>query len=160
MTGSGKRVLICAIAAIALLGACGEPEDDASGDVSHEVSLEAYDFYFEPTEFSFDLGERVTIDYINNGEATHSFTAPDLDIDIEADSAETTEFKFSVPDQPGIFDFYCKYHPDEMKGTISLGGGEEPIEEQDGNDEDDDDDIDVDVEDEDDQDAGGAGNDY
>ena len=153
MTGSGKRALVCVVAVVALLGACAEPENETSANVSHEVSLEAYDFYFEPAEFSFDLGEIVTFDYINAGEATHSFTAPDLDIDIEVDSAETTDIEFVVPDQPGVFDFYCKFHPEEMKGTISLGGGTEPIEEQDANDEDDDD-VDVDVEEEDDTDAG------
>ena len=50
--------------------------------------------------------------------------------------------------EPGSLDFYCKFHPDEMKGVISIGGADQPIEEDvDSEDEDDDADVDVDVED-------------
>ena len=162
MTARLARLLLLGV--VALLGAfaaCGDPESEPNAPVSQEVEIEAYDFYFEPTEFTFDLGTQVTIDFNNVGEQTHSFTADDLDIDVEAASGETTDLTIDLPDEPGIFDFYCKYHPDEMSGTVSIGGAGDPIDDDDFPNEDDDSDVDVDVEEENDPGAGGgAGYDY
>ena len=148
------RIVACAVAALALFAACGDPEDETDTAVAQEVAIEAFDFYFDETQFMFDLGAQVTVDFVNAGEATHSFTADDLDIDVEAGSGETTELTFQVPNEPGVFDFYCKYHPDEMKGTMSIGGNDDPINE-DAEDEDADD-ADVEVEVEEDTGAGGG----
>lgn len=146
--------LVC-LAGIAL-GACGEREEEPNAPVSQQVELEAFDFYFSQEQFTFDLGTNVTIDFVNAGESTHSFTADDLDIDVEAASGETTEVSIDLPNEPGVFDFYCKYHPDEMKGTVSIGGAGDPIDEDDFPQEDDED-VDVDVEQENDGAGDGAG---
>jgi plastocyanin len=162
LTARPTRLLLVSVLAfsVALVG-CGEPEQEANAPVSQEVELEAYDFYFEETSFMFDLGANVTFDFVNAGEATHSFTVDDLDIDIEAASGETTEITIDLPDEPGIFDFFCKYHPEEMSGTVSIGGAGDPIDEDDFPEDDDDADVDVDVEEENDPGAGGgAGYDY
>jgi plastocyanin len=151
---------VWAVALLALFGACGNP-DETETAASQQVELEAYDFYFEETQFLFDLGARVNVELVNAGDNTHSFTADDLDIDVEVGSGESTNIEFEVPDEPGIFDFYCKYHPDDMKGTISVGGSDEPIQEDDDADNEDDADVDVDVDQQEDPGAGGgAGYDY
>ena len=156
------RALVCLVALALLFAACGDPDDDTDTAATQEIELEAYDFYFEETQLLFDLGARVKVNLVNVGENTHSFTADDLDIDVEVGSGETTGITFEVPDQPGVFDFYCKYHPDDMTGTVSVGGSDEPLdEEQEGDGEDDDADVDVDVDEDADSDAGaGAGYDY
>jgi plastocyanin len=154
-----RLIAIVALSALALVG-CAENEQDPDAPVSQEVELEAFDFYFSDEQFTFDLGTNVTFDFVNNGEATHSFTADDLDIDVEAESGENTELTIDLPNEPGIFDFYCKYHPDEMKGTVSIGGADDPLNDDDPE-EDDDADVDVDVEEDNDAGAGGgAGYDY
>ena len=160
MVQTALRLTVASTCALLLFGACGggdQGEEASEPAVAQEVELEAYDFYFEETAFTFDLRDQVTIDFVNAGEATHSFTADELDIDVEAPSGEATEITFSVPDQPGVFDFYCKYHPDQMEGTISIGGSDEPIEEV----PEEEDDADVEVEVDNDAGAGGgAGYDY
>jgi len=143
-----------------VFGACADQEEDPNAPVSQEVELEAFDFYFSEETFMFDLGTNVTFDFVNAGGATHSFTADDLDIDVEAAAGESTELTIDLPDEPGVFDFYCKYHPDNMKGTVSIGGATDPIDEDDApadNDAEGEDDPDVVEED---NEAGGSDYDY
>ena len=140
---SERRLIPLILVVFALLGsACqlNAGDDDEDADVAQAIEVEAYDFYFEETSFALETGAAVTVDFTNAGESTHSFTVPDLDIEIEAQSAESTEVAFETPDEPGLLDFYCKFHPDDMNGTISIGGADVPLEEDV-----DDDDVDVEV---------------
>ena len=136
---------------VALLGVgCGSEDGSDATAQDQTIDLEAYDFYFEETALVMEPNSSVTIEFQNNGENLHSFTVDDFDIEIEADGGESVSSTFTVPEQPGAYDFYCKYHPDDMQGTISVGGANDPVNETDDQDSDDDDsDIEVDVEDDD-----------
>ena len=132
----GLRLALSALAFSLVLGACGgDDEDDGDdelegGGVSTQtVSVDAYDFYFEETSLLLESGTTVEVDFENLGEVAHSFTIPDLDVDVDADAGDTTTVTFNTPEEPGSLDFYCKYHPDEMEGTISIGGGDDPLDE-------------------------------
>jgi plastocyanin len=143
-----RRVLAVAFAGIALLSsACGS-DDDAGA--SERFDVQAFDFRFDPTTISVSPGAGVQIDFSNAGEVAHSVTIPDLDFELVSESGEDASDTFTAPDTPGAIDFFCKFHPDEMNGTISVGGGDQPIEE-DVDSDDDDADVDVDVEDEDEE---------
>jgi plastocyanin len=128
-TRSGLLAVI-AIAAV-LLGACGDKSDPGSGE-SQTVSVEAFDYYFEPTSLNVNLGAQVTVEFQNNGSVEHSFTATDLGIETVSDSSNSSTVTFTAPAEPGSYDFFCKYHPDQMKGTISVGGSDQPVENQPG----------------------------
>ncbi|MDQ3940006.1 MAG: cupredoxin domain-containing protein [Actinomycetota bacterium] len=146
-----------ALLLVAAAGGCGEEagDDEPGGtDVAQSVELEAYDYYFEPTALSVELGADVTIEFANNGGVTHSFTAPDLDVEVEAQNGSDATVEFTVPNQPGSFDFFCRFHPDSMNGTISIGGGDVPLEDQE-DDDDEDADVEVDVDEEGDTEPGG-----
>jgi plastocyanin len=134
----GRQLLIVTAIVLALLGsACTVDEEDGDeDDLTQAIELEAYDFYFEETSLQFALGADVTVDFTNAGEATHAFVVPDLDLEVEAESGESTEVNFQLPDEPGLLDFYCKFHPDDMNGTISIGGADVPVEEEGVDDED------------------------
>lgn len=150
------KLIVVALAVVASFGvACGE-EDSDSGAQEQTASIEAFDNYFEPTSFQFEPGAEVTLTLENGGSVAHSVTAPDLDFELEAQSGDTVDSTFGVPSEVGTFDFYCKFHPDEMQGTISIGGSDQPIEEDVDTEDDDDDDVDVDVEEEEDADASGT----
>lgn len=148
MPPTSRRLILATVLVLlaALAPACqlNAGDDEAEPDVTQTIELEAYDFYFEETSILLELGANVTVDFTNAGDATHSFTVPDLDLEIEAESGESVETTFQLPDQPGLLDFYCKYHPDDMKGTISIGGDDVPLEEN--NVDDDDADVEVDTE--------------
>ena len=146
-----SKLVVVALAAVALVGAaCGE-EDTDSGAQEQTATIEAFDNYFEPTSFQFEPGAEVTLTLENGGSVAHSVTAPDLDFELEAQSGDTVDSTFSVPAEVGTFDFYCKFHPDEMKGTISIGGSDQPLEED--VDTEDDEDVEVEVDEDEDEDA-------
>jgi plastocyanin len=150
LAGSVRKLTAAVSIAVALVVPACDVDEEDDPDVSQAVELEAYDFYFEEETILLGLGADVIVDFENLGDATHSFTVPDLDLEVEAASGESTEVEFSLPDEPGLLDFFCKYHPDEMNGTISIGGAEQPLEEEL--------EEDVDEEDDADDDAGGPGN--
>ncbi len=149
-----RKVSILFVACSFVMGACGEDAEDTDAQESANT-VEAFDFYFEPTSLQLEPGAEATITLQNGGGVAHSFTVPDLDLEIEAQSGDSVDGTFGVPDEPGTLDFYCKFHPDEMVGTISIGGADQPIEEDvdtDGDDDDEDVDAEVDVEETDDAD--------
>ena len=90
-----------------------------------QLRVEAGEFFFtlppDPQVFEGDLA--VTLD--NIGEAEHTFTIEELDVEAEAHGGETAEASFTAPDS-GSYEFFCEYHPDQMSGTFAiLGSGED-----------------------------------
>ena len=144
-----KKLMALAFAGLALLGvSCG---DDDEGGASESFSMDAFDFRFDPTTLTVSPGAGVQIDLSNAGEVAHSVTIPDLDFEVVVESGQKASDTFLAPDTPGAIDFFCKFHPEEMNGTISVGSGNQPIEEDvDVDDDDTDVDVDVDVDDDDD----------
>jgi plastocyanin len=139
---------------------CGDEGDDTGAAVQNTLNVEAFDFYFEPTTLSVDVGAEVTIDFTNSGSVVHSWTSTDLDAEVEAGAGEESSLTFVAPAEPGSYDYFCEYHPDEMQGTISIGGSDEEVEEVPEDEEDDDVDVDVDVDTEEDSDTGAGTDDY
>lgn len=85
-------------------------------------------------EITVPLGQEVTFDLVNNGQALHNlhFAGPDNIFDIalcetggeepcsdpaqmQGGDAGTITFQF---DESGTFDFRCDFHPIEMTGTV------------------------------------------
>ena len=151
-----KHLIVLFVLSVALVaGACGE-EDTDSGAQEQSLEVEAFDNYYESETLLIEPGAEVTLSFSNGGGVVHSVTVPDLDFELEAQSGDTAESTFTAPDEPGSLDFYCKFHPDEMKGVISIGGADQPIEEDVDSEDDEDADVDVDVEEEEDADASGT----
>ena len=148
MLGLRKISIVAGALALAAVGvACGEDSED-SGAQEQSFTVQAFDNYFEPTSLQFEPGAEVSLSLENSGSVSHSVTIPDLDFEAEAQSGDTIDNSFTAPTEPGTLDFYCKFHPDEMKGTISIGGADQPIEEDVDDPDDDDADVEVEVEDE------------
>jgi plastocyanin len=132
MKGVGMAALL---AGALLFGACGG--DDSAGGSSGEageaggggstVTVVAQDFSFDTTELEFEPGAEVTVTLDNQGEAEHTFSIEELDVEAEAQGGETAEATFTMPDS-GSLEFFCEYHPDDMTGTLSVigatGGGD------------------------------------
>jgi plastocyanin len=153
-----RRLIAIAVTALALLGAaCG---DDDEGGASESFNIQAFDFRFDPTTLSVSPGAAVQLNFSNAGEVAHSVTIPDLDFEVVSESGEEASDTFTAPEEPGAIDFFCKFHPEEMNGTVSVAGGSEPIEEDVDSEDDDDADVDVDVEEEDDTSSGSTDIEY
>ena len=118
-------------AATLLLVACGGEESSggSTGEAAgggQETTVVAEDFQFQTTKLEFRAGEDVTVTLDNQGEAEHTFSIEELEVEAEAAGGETAETTFTMPDE-GTFEFFCEYHPEDMTGTLSVigatGGG-------------------------------------
>src|SRR5215208_5714529 len=90
-------------------------EERPSGPTS---DITAKDFAFDPSEVTLEAGKEVTIVLTNEDSAEHNITAEDLDVDADAEGGETGQA--TVTPDAGSYDFHCKYHPDQMTGTITV----------------------------------------
>lgn len=123
-----RKLSLLLVALSTLLGACGNEAED-SGAQEQSVTVEAYDNYYEETTIALEPGAKATIALENAGGVAHSIVIPDLDFELEAQSGESATSTFTVPDEPGSLDFYCKFHPEDMTGVVTIGGVDQPVEE-------------------------------
>jgi plastocyanin len=115
------------VLALALpLAGCGGDDDDG-GDASAAQEerpsgptsdIAARDFRFEPSEVTLQAGREVTIVLTNEDDAEHNITVQDLEVDEDAEGGETGQA--TVTPDAGTYDFECKYHPNQMQGTITV----------------------------------------
>ena len=122
---------LVALLAVALLSAaaCGgsSEDDDAApngenGAGEPGLTVRATDFAFDPESLDVAPGEPAEITFVNAGNVTHSFTAEDLDVDVEAATGEETTASFTAPDEDATVEYACKFHP-AMQGEITIGAG-------------------------------------
>jgi len=123
------RRMLATVGIVALLAtACGGDESDpaaASGDGGggggggSTVTLTAKDFSFEPGTLSAAAGD--TIEFANEGESPHNLQAEEAGLDEDVDPGDTVSVDLADA-EPGTYDFICKFHPDDMKGTLEITG--------------------------------------
>jgi plastocyanin len=134
-----RRLLALSAVALLVLGACGgddtggsdnsgatedgaaEDGGDAASGGSSTLEVTATDFQFSPTELSVEPDSEVTLTFSNEGQAPHTFTAEDLDVDVHLDPGASEEITFTAPPN-GSIEWVCTIHP-SMTGTIAVGGG-------------------------------------
>ena len=115
---------MCTLALVAT--GCGGSEEAGGGtgeDPGGGTTIEvvAQDFSFDTTSLEVQPGADVTVTLKNEGEAEHTFTIEELDVEAEAHGGETAEASFTAPDS-GSYEFFCEYHPDQMSGTFAILG--------------------------------------
>ena len=114
---------LCILAVIALMGAgCGGDDSnsdggDTGGDTGGSTTLTAAEFSFSPTSLSVATGE--SIDFSNEDEVEHNFSIDDAGVDADVEAGESTTLDLSDV-EAGTYDFYCKYHKDQMTGTLEV----------------------------------------
>lgn len=119
-----KRLLI-GLTVIALMGAaCGGDDEGSSSEGTTEtgggggsVTLTAADIKFDPTELSAAVGD--SIEFVNEDNTEHNFTAEDAGIDEDADASSSVTIDLTDV-EAGSYDFVCEYHPDTMTGTLEV----------------------------------------
>jgi len=119
-------VLACAIGVLGVLGACGSgSEKSSSGSVKSssgpgELTLNATDNAFQPTQLGAQAGQKITVVLKNDGATLHNFSidAVGVNKDVEAGKKATVTF---TPPSAGTLSFYCRYHQAlGMTGTIAV----------------------------------------
>ena len=110
------------LALVLLLAGCGG-DDDSSSSAETKPSgptedITAQDFKFTPTDITLEAGRKVTFVVDNKDSAEHNLTIEDLDVNKDVEGGET--INAPVTPDAGSYQFHCKYHPDQMKGTITV----------------------------------------
>ena len=105
------------------LAACSSDDGDPGGSTPSSASggaagltITAEDFSFSPDTLAVPSGEN-TITVTNSGAVEHSFTLDDDSVSEDVEPGESVTVTVDVSaDAP----FHCKYHPDQMTGTLTI----------------------------------------
>ena len=113
---SFKLIVASAILALTamLLAACGS-------SAAH-FTIEAKDnLTFAPDTITVKPGQTVELTLVNNGKLDHTFTAPDLNIEVILRAGETKQITFSAP-QMGEYQFHSAtiQNLETMTGKIKV----------------------------------------
>lgn len=120
MNARRLAVMFAAVMALTLVSAaCSSDDGGSSGDSgggAADKTVTVKDFEFDPSTIDVSSGE-TTIEITNAGAVEHSFTLDDDSVsqDIEPGESETVTI-----DLTATTGFHCKYHPDQMTGTLQV----------------------------------------
>ncbi len=112
-------VMLAAVAALTLVGAaCSSDDGDTSGDGAGaaDMTVTVKDFEFDPSTIDVSSGE-TTIEITNTGAVEHSFTLDDDSVSQDIEPGESQTVTVNLTATAG---FHCKYHPDQMTGTLQV----------------------------------------
>ncbi|MGH2731336.1 MAG: cupredoxin domain-containing protein, partial [Actinomycetota bacterium] len=99
----------------------GDSGDSGNGAAVQSITMTATDFEFDPPTITMEPGD-VEVTFVNDGDVEHSFTSDELGFDVEAEPGEEASTTFTIP-AGDTFPFHCRYHPEQMRGAIYVGGG-------------------------------------
>jgi plastocyanin len=116
-----------AVLGVLLLAASGCSSDSSTGDTGGDTggstdggtaaeTITIKDFAFTPSELT--VSGSTTIEVVNEDDTEHSFTLDDDSVsqDVEGGDSATVTI-----DPAASIGWHCEYHPDTMKGTITVG---------------------------------------
>jgi plastocyanin len=97
---------------------------DISKKTSATIEVEADDYYFKPTFMKVQPGEKVTIEFKNEGSTTHTFTSDALSVDQQLSAGKSKKFTVTVPSSGAAFQFHCDFHESMgMQGAFFTKAG-------------------------------------
>ncbi len=120
---------VAAFAAVLLAGVvlagCGS--DDTGGTIAEppaadvrKVEVKAAEFAFNPTEIQLTAGEDVQFTVTNGDQVEHSLTIEGLGVDQDVEGGKSAEAPVTERLKAGTYNYECKYHPQQMKGTVTV----------------------------------------
>ncbi|MCA1727814.1 MAG: cupredoxin domain-containing protein [Actinobacteria bacterium] len=99
----------------------GSPDCDDRADAA-TANLVLDDNFFEPD--CVIVGQQAAIHLTNRGQATHTFTIPETDVDVQLAPGGEQTLPGPSPVPPGDYVFYCRFHGSAagggMAGTITI----------------------------------------
>lgn len=124
-----RRSLAALVAVVALVAVgCGSDEapvqltgrtnEHGTKTASDDLEVEAEDAYFAPTYIKASPGEQFAIELHNEGTARHTFTSPDLGVDLELEAGGRRTVTIKAPPS-GHAVFFCRFHQlNGMQGAL------------------------------------------
>ena len=120
MNARRLSVMFAAVIALMLVGAaCSSDDGGSSGDggaAAADMTVTVKDFEFDPSTIDVSSGE-TTIEITNTGAVEHSFTLDDDSVSQDIEPGESQTVTVNLTATTG---FHCKYHPDQMTGTLQV----------------------------------------
>ena len=104
----------------------GTVSDHGVGEIENdELELELDDNYFAPTFARGTPGDEVTVELVNEGNATHTFTSDALGVDEELSGGDSSSVTITLPEE-GAVAFHCRFHEAQgMKGAFFFNEGDQ-----------------------------------
>jgi plastocyanin len=84
------------------------------------VTITAANFAFSPTTITLKKGQKVTFAFKNTDPVKHNLTVTGLSIDKDVLGGKSGQVTKTLK-KAGTYEFHCAYHPQKMKGTITVG---------------------------------------
>jgi plastocyanin len=89
------------------------------GGTGEDIQLTAQGFKWSNTDLQVTAGSSVTVEVRNQDSAEHNFTFQEAGADQDVQAGEDAKVTFTAP-AAGAYQFVCKYHPSQMKGTVTV----------------------------------------
>jgi plastocyanin len=90
------------------------PETDGG---AQDQTVTISNFTFDPSTLALPSGQDVKIEVTNKDDVEHSFTLDDDSVSQDVEGGEDTSVTLNLTEGIG---WHCEYHPDTMKGTITV----------------------------------------
>ena len=91
----------------------------AGGGGEDELKLTASGTAWNTTSLDMTSGAQVSIEVNNEDSIQHNFTFEAAQADVDLPANEDATVTFTAP-AAGTYDFFCKFHPTAMKGTVTV----------------------------------------
>jgi plastocyanin len=135
-----RRVIGVLVGVLALAAAgCGGGDDDggasattaapettaapattaAGGGGEDELQLTASGTAWDETSLDMTSGAEVRVEVTNQDSIEHNFTFAEANADQDVEGGEDATVTFTAP-AAGGYEFFCKYHPSAMRGTVTV----------------------------------------
>lgn len=113
---SALRTALLVVAAGGLVAGCGS-SSSSSGSGGNTVDITAANIAFSTTDIKVPAGD-TTFVVKNTDKVEHNLTIQDAKVNKDVEGGKTVKAKATL--KPGTYAFHCEYHPDVMKGTITV----------------------------------------
>jgi plastocyanin len=91
----------------------------AAGGGGEDIQLTAQGFKWSTTDLQLTTGASVTVEVRNQDGVEHNFTFEQAGANQDVEASEDAKVTFTAP-AAGTYQFLCKYHPTQMKGTVTV----------------------------------------
>jgi len=89
------------------------------GGGENEIQLAAQGFKWSTTDLQLTSGTSYTVEVRNQDGAKHNFTFEQAGANQDVEANEDAKVTFTAP-AAGSYEFFCKYHPQAMRGTVTV----------------------------------------